>query len=280
MLEAPEARILSRQLNETVRGKTITYVSAGHTPHKFTWYHGGPDSYEDKLLDKTADRAYSYGGMVEMEIGDVRLLLCDGVNLRYYAPGEKLPAKHQLLLGFADESCLVASVRMYGGIMCFDPNDFESNFRPYYESARNKPQVMDPEFTKEYFLSLFDDPAAEKKSAKAFLATGQNIPGLGNGVLQDILYNAGIHPKTKLSALSAHEREAMYGSIVSTLAQMESHNGRNSESDLFGRAGSYIPHLSKDTAGKECTRCGSVVAKESYMGGSIYYCPGCQMPLK
>jgi formamidopyrimidine-DNA glycosylase len=42
-------------------------------------------------------------------------------------------------------------------------------------------------------------------SAKAFLATEQRIPGLGNGVLQDILFTAGIHPKRKMAAISEEE---------------------------------------------------------------------------
>lgn len=276
MLEAPEARIIARQLNQTVKGMTITYVSAGYTPHKFTWYHEGAESYEAKMLGKVVGETHSYGGLVEIEIEDVRLLFGDGVNLRYYAAGAKLPPKHQLLLGLDDGSCLVASVRMYGGIMCFSPENFESTFKPYYEKARNKPQVLGNDFTKDYFDRLFDDAAAAKKSAKAFLATGQSIPGLGNGVLQDILYNAGVHPKTKIATLSEEQRYAMYDSTVATLREMEAKGGRNSESDLYGNSGGYVPYLSKDTAGHECIRCGAIIIKENYMGGSIYYCPGCQ----
>lgn|GEM_PF-2077218 len=37
---------------------------------------------------------------------------------------------------------------------------------------------------------------------KAFLATEQRIPGLGNGVLQDILWTARIHPKLHKCALA------------------------------------------------------------------------------
>lgn len=276
MLEAPEARLIARQLDETVKDKTIIYVSAGYTPHKFAWYHEGPDSYENKMLGKTVGRSRTYGGLVEIEIEDVRLLLGDGANLRYYAPGEELPPKHQLLLGFGDESCLVVSVRMYGVIMCFGQDGFENSYKPYYIKARTKPQVLSEDFSEKYFTELFDDPSASKKSAKAFLATGQAIPGLGNGVLQDILYNAGIHPKAKISSLSDEQREAMYRSIVDTLHEMESREGRNSETDLYGRAGGYAPFLSKDTAGTECVRCGSIIVKENYLGGSIYYCPGCQ----
>ena len=120
MIEAPEARILCRQLNETVRGKKITDVYTQFSPHKFAWFTGSSEVYAEQLSGKTIDHAQSQGGMVEITIGDKVLILTDGVNLRYLAPGSKLPAKHQLLIAFEDESCLVASVRMYGGLMCYD----------------------------------------------------------------------------------------------------------------------------------------------------------------
>ncbi|MCD7914361.1 MAG: hypothetical protein LUG96_03240 [Tannerellaceae bacterium] len=42
------------------------------------------------------------------------------------------------------------------------------------------------------------------------------------------------------------------------------------------KKGNYILHLSKDTAGSFCLRCEEMIRKENYLGGSIYYCPGCQ----
>lgn len=277
MLEAPEARLIAVQLNERIRGKRITTVVAGHSPHKFAWFwNNDPAAYEALLTGKTVGDARAVGGLVEVAVEQVVLIFGDGANLRYYAPGATLPPKHQLLIGFADESCIVASVRMYGALLCFPADAPSFNFTPYYECARSKPQVMSEEFTREYFDTLIGDRAVQNKSAKAFLATEQRIPGLGNGVLQDILYNAGVHPKTKVDKLPQSAREAIYSSVVDTLRHIYASGGRNTESDLDGRAGGYIPYLSKDTAGCECTRCGSVIIKENYMGGSIYYCPGCQ----
>jgi formamidopyrimidine-DNA glycosylase len=138
---------------------------------------------------------------------------------------------------------------------------------------------MSEAFTREYFDTLASDPAVQNKSAKAFLATEQRIPGLGNGVLQDMLYTAGINPKTKMEKLTAAEKGRIYDSVVSVMKEIHESGGRNSESDLFCRSGGYVPYLSKDTTGSECTRCGSVIIKENYMGGSIYYCLGCQ-PLR
>ena len=276
MIEAPEARYLSEQLNRTVTGKKITYVFAQYTPHKFAWFYGNPEEYPQLLVGKTINAANARGGMVEIKAEDVKLILTDGVNLRYFSSGEKLPDKHQLLVGFEDESCLVASVRMYGGLWCFPEEGFNAPISAYYESAMSKPQVMSDAFTLDYFMGLINADDAQKKTAKAFLATEQTIPGLGNGVLQDILYNAHIHPKTKISMLSETKREELYHQVKSTLQEIYERGGRSTETDLFGKNGGYVPYLSKDTAGTACPRCGETIKKENYLGGSIYYCSGCQ----
>ena len=91
MIEAPEALYISEQMNQTIKGKKITFVSAAYTPHKFTWYYGDPAGYPEKLLNKTIGEAHAYGGLIEIDIEDVRLLFGDGMNIRYYAPGEKIP---------------------------------------------------------------------------------------------------------------------------------------------------------------------------------------------
>mgnify|MGYP001285299221 CR=1 FL=1 len=114
-------------------------------------------------------------------------------------------------------------------------------------------------------------------SAKAFLATEQRFPGIGNGVLQDILYEAGIHPKRKVSTLSDEDTDRLEQSVVSTLREMIRLGGRDTEKDLFDQSGGYVTAMSKNTVGTACRRCGSVIVKESYMGGSVYYCPGCQV---
>ena len=278
MIEAPEACCLCEQLNGTVAGKRITDVYAQFSPHKFAWFTGSPEEYALWLSGKTAGRAQPKGGMVEIAIGDKVLLLTDGVNLRYLAPGAKLPAKHQLLIAFEDESCLIASVRMYGGLMCYDKDAGDDGISEYYLAARSKPQVMSAAFTKEYFLGLINGESAQNKSAKAFLATGQTIPGLGNGVLQDILYHAHIHPKKKISGLADKEKENLFYQIKETMNDIYRLGGRNTESDLFGKNGKYAACLSKDTAGGSCPRCGETIVKENYLGGSIYYCRGCQKP--
>lgn len=55
---------------------------------------------------------------------------------------------------------------------------------------------------------------------KAFLATEQRIPGLGNGVLQDILLRAGLHPKKKMGTVPESRWRQVYQALTDTLEKM------------------------------------------------------------
>lgn len=142
--------------------------------------------------------------------------------------------------------------------------------------ARQRPSPLEPAFDRPYFDSLFD-AETPKLSAKSFLATEQRVPGLGNGVLQDILWTARIHPRRKMSGLAPDELQAMFTSVKTVLRAMTACGGRDTERDLFGNPGGYITVLSKNTVGKPCPACGGLIEKEAYMGGSIYFCARCQM---
>jgi formamidopyrimidine-DNA glycosylase len=272
MIELPEAAVLAKQINETVGGKKIKNVIAAQSPHKLAWYFGDPQEYKNLLTGKVISEATSYGGQVEITAGNAKLLFSDGVNLRYYNEGEKLPDKHQLLLGFDDGSFLVGWVQMYGGLSAFLEGE---NDNKYYLIAKEKPSPLSSDFGEAYFKSLFDEGTA-KLSLKAFLATEQRIPGLGNGVLQDILFNAQMHPKKKEGTLSSTDRRVLFDSIKNTLSEMTAKGGRDTENDLLGKPGGYKTKLSKNTVGQPCSICGTLIKKEAYLGGSIYYCAVCQ----
>lgn len=274
MIEIPEAITLSSQINENLRGKKIIKIIPNQSPHKFAWYYGDPSEYSSKLNDKTLEEANAYAGLVEINLGEIKLLLGDGINLRYFDKEEKLPQKHQLLIHFCDSSALVVSVQMYGGIWCFKDGEFDNI---YYKLAKEKPSPLSKEFDFKYYENIISDEKVQKKSLKFVLATEQRIPGLGNGVLQDILFNAKLHPKRKISTLYDEEKRKLYNSIRNTLDEMVTKGGRDTEKDLFGHTGGYATKLSKNTVKAPCKICGNNIIKEAYMGGSIYYCEGCQL---
>jgi formamidopyrimidine-DNA glycosylase len=274
LIELPEAYGIAKQLNNTIMGKYIVKVLARHTPHKLAWYYGDPSIYSDILCSKSIGKSCEYGGLVNINVEDAAILFGDGVNIRFYNKGDQLPSKHQLLVEFEDGSALAAWVQMYGGVGSFIEGTLEN---PYYRAGREKPSPLSDQFDKDYFYRIISAEEDQKLSLKGLLATGQRIPGLGNGVLQDILFNACLHPKKKASTLTDKDRDSLYNSIKSTLWDMATKGGRDTETDLFGNHGNYQTILSKNTVNKPCPVCGTIIKKEAYMGGSIYYCSKCQV---
>ena len=271
MIELPEAIVLAKQINTTLSGKEILRATANQSPHKFAWYTGDPATYNGRLAGKKVNAAAGRGGHVEIRAGDMLLVL--SAPLHYHLRGEKLPAKHQLLLEFSDQSAMSLTIQMWGGIFCFPAS--ETGGMADYQLARQRPSPLEPAFDRAYFNSLFNEETP-KLSAKAFLATEQRIPGLGNGVLQDILWTAKIHPRRKMGELSTGEFQAMFDAVRSTLGAMTERGGRDTERDLFGAPGGYRTILSKYTVDQPCPLCRTILRKEAYLGGSIYFCAGCQ----
>ncbi|MBM3190307.1 MAG: endonuclease VIII [Chloroflexi bacterium] len=271
MIELPEATVIAQQITETLTGKRIAHAVANASPHKFAWYTGDPAEYNDRLAGKAIGGSVASGGHIEIRAEDT--LLSISAPIRYHAPTEKRPKKHQLLVEFHDGSAISSSAQMWGAFLCFPADQKPGTYDATV--GRDRPSPLTDAFDWACFRTLFSDETP-KLSAKAFLATEQRIPGLGNGVLQDILWSARIHPKRKMGELSEAEVRAMYDAVKSVLAAMTAQGGRDTERDLFGHPGGYRTILSRNTVGKPCPACGATIQKEPYLGGAIYYCPGCQ----
>lgn len=270
MIELPEALTLARQLNESVAGKRVARVLPPTKPHKFCWFSGDAAEYDGRLRGASAVEAEGFGIFAQLRFDNgLRLSLNDGVAMRLVR-AEDAPRDRQLLIEFADGDALVFTVQMYGGIM-LHTGELESDF---YRKSRAYVSPFSDAFNKAYADALSDFKLT--KSAKAFIATEQRFPGLGNGTAQDILFSASIHPKRKLSTLTKSELERLRVSICDTLRDMTERGGRDTERDLYGARGGYATKMSAAALKTGCPVCGGPVTKEAYLGGSVYYCPHCQ----
>lgn len=272
MIELPEGLTLARQAEEVLKDKTVTEVFPPSYLHKFTFFAGDPAEYGATLKGRKVTGAKASGIFVDLLFeGGAVLSFNDGVNIRYAGPGAAVPGKYQLLITFEDGSFVWFTVAMYGGIALHDGNWDNKYYRASLESL----SPLNDRYDRAVFDALI---AGETKNitAKALLATGQRIPGVGNGVLQDILFNAKIHPKRKIQSFTAEETGALFLSLKDTLKAMADAGGRDTETDMLGRKGGYEAILSKNTLDKPCPRCGAAIVKEPYMGGAVYFCPVCQ----
>ena len=272
MIEIPESKTISLQAAKTLTGLKISEVITASSPHKFAWYNGDSADYNNILKGREVKTARGHGMFVDICCDeDLYVTICDGTNMRYYSSSEKLPEKYQLIILFDNNSCLVFSVAMYGGIYAYR-GDLDN---PYHRGSFNSISPLDDAFNESFFTNLIKNVTRDLP-AKALLATEQRIPGLGNGVLQDILFNAGIHPKRKKSSLTDSEKDKLFQSIRQTLKNMTDLGGRDTEKDLYGNNGQYKTILSRNTVNEPCPVCGSSIRKEAYLGGAVYYCPSCQ----
>jgi formamidopyrimidine-DNA glycosylase len=272
MLEIPESKTISLQGAGKLINRKITEVVNPSSPHKFAFYTGDPQSYGKLLKDRVVMSLKGHGMFVDINCDEnVNITIGEGTNMRYYTPEDQRPVKHQLLIAFDDGSSIAFTVAMYGGIWAYK-GTFDN---PYHQRSLGSISPLDDKFDEPAFDDLFKNTLKDM-SLKALLATEQRIPGLGNGVLQDILFNSGLNPKRKKSTLSDFHKAELFYSLKTTLRNMTENGGRDTEKDFFGYPGKYKTILSKNTSKDPCPNCGNTIVKEAYLGGAVYYCPSCQ----
>jgi len=272
MLEIPESKTIGNQANNTLKGKKVKAVVPATSPHKFAFFNGHPEGYHELLRGREITSARGHGMFADIRFGsDTCLTISDGTNMRYCPEPGDFPEKHQMMILFTDGSGISFTVAMYGGIWAYS-GVFDN---PYHKRSLACVSPLDDAFDEKYFEGIIRGTTRDL-SAKALLATEQRIPGLGNGVLQDILFLAGILPKRKRSTFSDADRSALFSSLKTTLKKMTGLGGRDTEKDLFGNNGGYKTLLSKNTVLDPCPGCGGKIVKEAYMGGAVYFCPVCQ----
>ena len=133
-------------------------------------------------------------------------------RLRLAAKGEKRLPYTAFTLGLDDGRELsYADEKKMGKIYLCGPGQTASI--PLYESQGI--DVSSPAFTWELFESLI---AKKRSQARVFIMDQAALSAIGNAYADEILFEAGIHPKTPCYSLDAAKRRALYESIKSVLA--------------------------------------------------------------
>ncbi len=275
MFELPEYINFAKQINETVRGLTITSGDLGNSPHKFVWYNREPSEFSQLVVGKVVGNARVKGRwlFVPLEPGYTLLLGECGGRLVYYPPKSTLPKKYHLHLVFENAGFLTLTTQMWGAVELYaQGQEYE---REYVKDMR--PTPLDPEFSYDYFSSLITElSSGKKRSVKSLLTQEQLVPGLGNAIAQDILFHTRLHPKYNLADLSREQTLRLYNTILSTLDIIINKGGRYDEYDLYNQPGGYVRLMDRNAVGAPCPECDTSVEKVQYLGGTCYFCPNCQ----
>ncbi len=130
--------------------------------------------------------------------------------------------------------------------------------------------ILSPAFTRETFESLIK---GRRHQARVFIMDNTALSAVGNAYADEILFAAGIHPKTPCNALSAEKRRALYDAVKSVIAwgigEVERAGGPLEEK--------VRGHMKvRNRKGEPCPVCGTTIRRAGVLGYDSFFCPRCQ----
>jgi len=234
------------------------------------------EEYPKRLIGRRIIGAVPRGKWIHATLDSGSTLLFGEMfgRLLYVPANGTMPSKAHGILTFEGGGRLVVTIQAWGGFQALTPNELTDH--PYAGMAG--PSPLDPALTLERFDEILDWSGDwSRKPIKAFLVHEGNVAGIGNGMLQDILFRARISPKRKVPNLDAGDRGHLHAAMVETISEVVRLGGRDTEKDLFGEPGGYVARMDRRTRGTPCIECGTPIEKIQYLGGSCYICPSCQV---
>jgi formamidopyrimidine-DNA glycosylase len=140
------------------------------------------------------------------------------------------------------------------------------------ELARIGPDPTRGELTR---AALGEALRAESRQIKTLLTDQRAIAGIGNGLSDEILYEARISPLALTSKLAEGDVDDLYAAIGSVL-ETQIERLRVSAAGGLPQKEPVEHYAVHDHRGRPCPRCGTAIAWISYADRETYYCPGCQ----
>lgn len=192
-----------------------------------------------------------------------------GGNVLYHEPGDGLPEKYQLAFTFDDGSRLSIGFWWFG----YAHAATADRLGEHKMTARLGIPPLDGSFTHERLNGILK---GKKGNIKSVLMDQACIAGIGNVYIQDILFNARVHPDRKVPSLSDAEKKALYKAIKENLSNATSLGGIAYEKDLYGNPGKITEFLVGYKEGKPCPACGTIIEKIKTGSTASYICPKCQ----
>ena len=182
-------------------------------------------------------------------------------ELRFLPPGVPLPAGICLLVGFVDGRRLaVLTTRKLGWF------ELTEDMQAYLRAHRVGPDAQ--QISARAFAEKI---GAARGSLKSALMDQSKVAGIGNVYSDEVLFRAGLSPRSKGRDLSADQLTGLHRAMRSVLKEaiLCLSGGRDLPGDWLAR------HRQEGAA---CPRCGAPLSRQTISGRSAYFCPHCQKP--
>jgi len=269
-MELPELTVLSRQMTKEIVGKPISGVEVANPKCLNMPY----EQFKKAVVGKTIKSVESRGKWLFIKLGLNNVLLFNpgmGADVIRFKLDDKLPDKYQIKFTLDDKTGFTIRVWWFCYLHLMQANKLGE----HKLAGKLGINPLGKEFTLDYFKELLDK---KRGNIKSFLLDQKNIAGIGNVYIQDILFNAKVHPKRQISSLTNTEVKALYKSMISVLKESVEMGGLAYEKDFYGNKGRYTMEQFKIAykPGKPCPTCKTTIQKIKTGSTSSFICPKCQ----
>jgi formamidopyrimidine-DNA glycosylase len=128
--------------------------------------------------------------------------------------------------------------------------------------------ILSREFSRERFLSLLRH---RRDQVRVFLLDKRALDSLGNAYADEVLFEAGIHPKTFCRSLTHDDGARLHDAIVKVMREAVAEvAGRGEPIDVKVR--DFLKVRRKEI----CPRCGAKLRTAGVKGMDSWFCPRCQ----
>ena len=275
MPELPEVELVTKSLDELVRGRKIIAAEllrerlAPESPTK---------EFARQLKDAVIKKVWRRGKHILFELDNNRTLI---VHLRMSGRFRLLPIERELpkfthaVFYFQDETRLIFSDQRHFGFMKIVETEKLNEAK---EIKKLAPEPFGEDFTAKYFRKVLK---TSKKSVKEFLLDQTKVTGLGNIYAAEAMFLAKVNPQVPANEISPVKANRLHKFIVEVLAESIAHGStlnvdpENIDGSYYG--GGYENEWRVyDREGEQCAVCETKIERLKQGGRSSYFCPKCQ----
>ena len=269
MPELPEVTVISEDVASLAAGRKV--VRAAVFRPDVT--NVEPEEFTRRLVGRTLWGTGRRGKVTLLDFGGVVgvvHLVISGRVLRL--PTWREPDKiHTAVLAF-EGGVVLAFTRLWLGYFdLYEPGEVDEH--PLI--SRLGPDPFSEDFTPEYLARVFE----RRASVKGLLLDQSVVAGLGNIYVDEVLFDARVHPARRADTLGQEEIRSIHAATRDILGRAIELRGTTFDSyhDAFGETGEFQHQLKVfSRAGEPCPVCGAQITKSRVAGRGTHTCPACQ----
>jgi formamidopyrimidine-DNA glycosylase len=185
-------------------------------------------------------------------------------RFRFAAPGEADEGALGFALGFGDVELRYLDDKKMGKAYLIATEDWKAI--PGMQTGGI--DILSAEFTRERFVSLLKH---RRDQVRVFLLDKRALDSIGNAYADEVLFAAGIHPKTFCRSLSHEDGVRLHDAIVAVMNEAVAEVARRGE-PIEVKVRDFLKVRRKET----CPRCGGKLRTAGVKGMDSWFCPHCQ----